>query len=183
MELLQKFTEEQIKNQVDKARQVVENITMGNIHSNDRVRNNVESRMIYSKLLRETGLTFKYIAGTLSKDHTTIIHYINLMNNLIETEPEVNHKYAKCRDIFFAGRENHKIEFDAIKANQKLEECMERYKRAAFEKDRAISFNKKLSRLRDIVELIDSRTPKGAEQKIFMAINRMFNGLEYYKDE
>jgi hypothetical protein len=40
-----------------------------------------------------------------------------------------------------------------------------------------------VSRLRDIVDMIDDRTPKGQEKKIWMAINRMFNGLEYFKDE
>jgi hypothetical protein len=183
MESKQKFTEEELKSQVQKAKEVVESITLGNIHTNSRLRNNVESRMIYSKLLRESGLTFKYIGSTMNKDHTTVIHYINLMNDLIETEPQVNHKYAKCRDLFFAGREKHKIEFDAIKANRKLEEYMYAYRKAASERDAAKDFNRKVSRLRDIVDMIDDRTPKGQEKKIWMAINRMFNGLEYFKDE
>jgi len=161
---------------VEKAKEIVENITMGNVSSNNRLRVNVESRMIYSKLLRESGLTFKYIASSIGKDHTTIIHYVHLLSNLLETEPSVNHKYAKCRDLFFAGRENHKIEYDSVKMAQQLEEYIHAYRKASGERDRAIDFNRRVSRLRDIVELIDERTPKGHERRVWTMINRMFNG-------
>lgn len=165
-----------MKSQVEKAKEVVEKITMGNIESPNRLRNNVESRMIYSKLLRESGLTFKYIGSTMKKDHTTVIHYVNLLKSLIETEPSVNHKYAKCRDLFFAGRENHKIEYDSVKMSQKLEEYMSAYRKVLGERDRAVDFNRRVSRLRDIVELVNERTPKGQERRVWMMINRMFNG-------
>lgn len=168
---------------MEKAREIVEKITMGNVSSNDRLRVNVESRMIYSKLLRESGLTFKYIASSIGKDHTTIIHYVHLLSNLLETEPSVNHKYAKCRDLFFAGREKHKIEYDALHANKKLEEYVSAYRRVSGERDRALEFNKRVSRLRDIVELIDERTPKGQERKVWVMINRMFNGGIDHADE
>lgn len=161
---------------MEKAKEIVEKVTMGSVKSNDRLRVNVESRMIYSKLLRESGLTFKFIATSIGKDHTTIIHYVHLLSNLLETEPSVNHKYAKCRDLFFAGREKHKIEFDALKSNQRLEEYVQAYRKAAGERDRALEFNRRVSRLRDIVELLDERTPKGQERRVWVMINRMFNG-------
>jgi len=149
---------------------------MGNVTSRDRLRVNVESRMIYAKLLRESGLTFKFIASSLGKDHTTIIHYVQLLSSLLETEPSVNHKYAKCRDLFFAGREDHKIEYDSVKLANQLEEYMQAYRKASNERDRAVDFNRRVSRLRDIVELVDERTPKGQERRVWTMINRMFNG-------
>lgn len=165
-----------MENQVQKAKQIAEEVTMGNVSSKDRLRVNVECRMIYSKLLRESGLTFKYIASSLGKDHTTIIHYVQLLSSLLETEPSVNHKYAKCRDLFFAGREKHKIEYDSVKMAQQLEEYMQAYRKASNERDRAVDFNRRVSRLRDIVELLDERTPKGHERRVWTMINRMFNG-------
>lgn len=154
------------------------------IHNRRRLRNVVDSRMIYAKLLREDGMTYKDIGKTIKKDHTTIIYYVNQIDALIGNDPVINYSYAKCRDMFFEGREKHKIEFDQIEAARKIREYMDMYDKAKRERDQAMETNRKVRRLSEIIQLIDERTPKGQEQKVWTVINRMFNGgLENQYDD
>jgi len=170
-----KFTEA-MSEQVKKAKEVVESVTFVDIHNKRRLRSVVDARMIYAKILREDGMTFKSIGRTIGKDHSTIMYYVGMLDSLIESDPGLNTSYAKCRDLFFAGREEHKIEFDQIHAAKKIREYMDMYDKAKRERDQAIDFGRRLRRLRNIVNLIDERTPKGQEERVWTIINRMFNG-------
>jgi hypothetical protein len=183
MDSRQKFTEEMMSEQVKKAREVVESVTFVDIHNKRRLRSVVDARMIYAKILREDGMTFKSIGRTIGKDHTTIMYYIGMLDSLIESDPALNSAYAKCRDLFFAGREEHKIEFDQIQAAKKIREYMDLYDKAKRERDNAVDFSRRLRRLSDIVQLIDERTPKGQEKRVWTIINRMFNGGLDNQDE
>ena len=64
------------KNEVEIVRKIVEQVTGVNIFEKNRKRFVVEARAIYSTLLRDVGYSFPFIAETLGKDHTTIIHYM-----------------------------------------------------------------------------------------------------------
>jgi hypothetical protein len=111
------------------------------------------------------------------------MYYIGILDSLIESDPSLNSAYAKCRDLFFAGREEHKIEFDQIQAAKKIREYMDLYDKTKRERDQAMDFSRRLRRLKDILQLIDERTPKGQEKRVWTIINRMFNGGLDNQDE
>ena len=153
-----------------------------NIKSKRRTRDIVDAKMIYSKLLREKGFTLKKIGETLGKDHTTIIHYIRAMDNLIETEPNMNNTYAKCRDIFFEGEEREaQIDPEILKIRMK--DLRRQCNILNIELQKQKEQNRRYKRLSELVSVLDQRIPKGKEEQFKTIINRVFNNIEYYVKE
>lgn len=152
------------------------------IKSKRRTRDIVDAKMIYSKLLRERGFTLKRIGETLGKDHTTVIHYIRCIDNLIETEPNINNIYAKCRDIFFEGDPSDRdIDPEILKI--KMNELRREYSKIKIELEREKEQNRRFKRLKGLVTMLDERIPKGKEEQYKIIINRVFNNIEYYIEE
>lgn len=77
------------------------NITYQGMISKKRIRPYVEARMIISFLLKKhTSLTLKQIAELINKsDHSSVIHLINVCNNLIETKPDFKNKILKIENL------------------------------------------------------------------------------------
>jgi len=182
MELKQKYTEGIKEQHAQKAREIVEEVMLVSLSSKRRTREIVDGKMIYSKLLRERGYTLKTIGETLGKDHTTIIHYIRSIENLIETEPNINNAYAKCRDIFFEGEEQEP-ELDPEVLKIRIKQCTKEYDTMKVTLQREKEYNRRLKRLRQIVNMLDERIPKGKEDKYQAIINRVFNNIEDYLKE
>ncbi len=172
MELKQLSIEDQ-RSDVDVVRSIVEMVTGVSILTKNRKRFVVEARMIYSTLLREAGYSLPFIAETLKKDHTTIIHYIQSLKDLKETDIHMMRKYLRCRELFLSEKQpvnlvddcdKLRLEIEIVKAeNYLLSEELNQFK---------ISDE---NRLRKIMKLIDENTPKGYELIVERKIRKMFD--------
>jgi len=148
-------------------------VTGVSILAKNRKRFVVEARMIYSTLLREAGYSLPFIAETLKKDHTTIIHYIQSLKDLKETDIHMMRKYLRCRELFLSEKQpvnlvddcdKLRLEIEIVKAeNYLLSEELNQFK---------ISDE---NRLRKIMKLIDENTPKGYELIVERKIRKMFD--------
>ena len=69
---------------MEKLKEIVSQVFDTNINIKTRKRNNVEARMIFSKILREDGNTFESIGKAINKDHSTIVYYANQASILIK---------------------------------------------------------------------------------------------------
>lgn len=98
MELKQRsFTEE--RNRIDGIKNVVEMVTGCNIMSLSRTRDHVEARMIFSSLLKDTGMHVQSIAYNLKKSRYIADYYLNRVVELLEIDHTFRKVYLKCKEI------------------------------------------------------------------------------------
>ena len=147
-----------------------------NIMDKNRFRQVVDARIVFSKIIRERGYTFSSIARYLSKDHTTIIHYICECNSLIQTNDKIMETYLICRDKFLQDKDAllTYTDKDAVKEMIVLKNDIENL---MLKNSRIKNLEIKYERLNEIINLIDKRTPEGDEHRIRKEIMKMFNGL------
>lgn len=163
------------------AKKVVEQVLNANIHAKNRERANVDARMLYSKLLREMGMSLKSIGATLNKDHSSIVHYLDVINRLIESDKTTQLNYLRCKEKYYENRQPEYVgEEKAI--SKQLAEAEKKINKLMLELDKISNTEIKYERLSSIINLIDSRTPRGKERSIERRINLMFNGLENIED-
>jgi chromosomal replication initiation ATPase DnaA len=79
---------------------IVEMVTSASIMANNKKKENVEARMIYSYILRHSlGTSLASIGTSISKDHTTILHYLKKMDTLLLADPELVKKHIICKEL------------------------------------------------------------------------------------
>ena len=156
---------------------IVENMFGVDIMKKRRGRDFVNARLIYSKILRDAGCTFESIADSLNKDHTTIIHYIDISNSIFMQDDQLSEKYFVCKDLFLKDNPQLSREYKEFEMASKIfrltserDELLKRIKWAN-------EIKAKYERLEGIIELINMRTPIGLEKSIEMKINRMCNEI------
>lgn len=166
-------------------RQIVEEVCGLNIMDKNRSRDRVDARVIYAKILREYGYTYPDIGAIMSKDHTTIIHYCNIFEDVSDTVPDMKIKYNKCRKMFvgedLVGEDYTKEELIAQLNNTRQElyslsvkfEELSEYKRKKMDEE---------ERFGRIYKLIRSRTPIDKEDEVERRINAMLNNRYRYQE-
>ena len=85
---------------MEKLKDIVSKVFDTDINIKTRKRNNVEARMIFSKILREDGNTFESIGNAINKDHSTIVYYVNQASVLIKQSIELSDKYLECKNCY-----------------------------------------------------------------------------------
>lgn len=88
------FMEERKK--IDDLRKVVEMVTGERILSTTRYRREIEARMIFSSLLKDTGMHVESIAYNLKKSRYSVDYYLKRFNDLIELDSNFRSLYLKC---------------------------------------------------------------------------------------
>ena len=91
------FTEERKK--IDNLRKVVELVTGERILSVTRYRGEVEARIIFSSLLKDTGMHVESIAYNLKKSRYAADYYLKRFNDLVELDSNFKSLYVKCKDM------------------------------------------------------------------------------------
>ena len=145
-----------------------------------RKRNVVNARMIYSYILRERGWSYKGLGRNINKDHSTIIHYVKNIKGYMKSDVELRDSFRLVVDKFESYRKSDLfLTEDELKSE--LIHLRTDNKNLSLELDvlklQLKSHNEKQLRLRTIYSIINSRTPRGQEQKIEGLINRMYNGV------
>lgn len=153
------------------------------IKSRKRSREIVDARMLFAKILRERGHTTTAIGRYLGKDHTTIVHYGLMVDDVLAQLPYYHNQYVKCYTEFMRDKEptvfsitERELQMSNISLKSQLE-------RLILENTALQTQVDKYKRLENIIEYIENRTPIGKESFVLRKINLMFNGLSDYGQE
>jgi len=162
---------------MEKLKEIVSQVFDTDINIKTRKRNNVEARMIFSKILREDGNTFESIGKAINKDHSTIVYYVNQASVLIKQSIELSDKYLECKNCYI---DNLDVVLPQMKYDELKSEVIELKflcNRLATERNEIIKVQEKYNRIKKIINLVAERTHIGKEEFIERKINQMFNGI------
>jgi chromosomal replication initiation ATPase DnaA len=162
---------------MEKLKEIVSKVFETNINIKTRKRNNVEARMIFSKILREDGNTFESIGKAINKDHSTIVYYVNQASVLIKQSIELSDKYLECKNCYI---DNLDVVLPQMKYDELKDEVVELkflVNKLASERNEIIKVQEKYNRIKKIINLVAERTHVGKEEFIERKINQMFNGI------
>ena len=162
---------------MEKLKEIVSKVFDTNINIKTRKRNNVEARMIFSKILREDGNTFESIGNAINKDHSTIVYYVNQASVLIKQSIELSDKYLECKNCYI---DNLDVVLPQMKYDELKNEVLELnllINQLTIERNEIIKVQEKYNRIKKIINLVAERTHVGKEEFIERKINQMFNGI------
>ena len=162
---------------MEKLKEIVSKVFETNINIKTRKRNNVEARMIFSKILREDGNTFESIGKAINKDHSTIVYYVNQASVLIKQSIELSDKYLECKNCYI---DNLDVVLPQMKYDELKNEVLELkllINQLTIERNEIIKVQEKYNRIKKIINLVAERTHVGKEEFIERKINQMFNGI------
>jgi hypothetical protein len=162
---------------MEKLKEIVSQVFDTNINIKTRKRNNVEARMIFSKILREDGNTFESIGNAINKDHSTIVYYVNQASTLIKQSIELSDKYLECKNCYI---DNLDVVLPQMKYDEIKNEVLELkllINQLTIERNEIIKVQEKYNRIKKIINLVAERTHVGKEEFIERKINQMFNGI------
>ena len=162
---------------MEKLKEIVSKVFGTDINIKTRKRNNVEARMIFSKILREDGNTFESIGKAINKDHSTIVYYVNQASVLIKQSIELSDKYLECKNCYI---DNLDVVLPQMKYDELKSEVIELKflcNRLATERNEIIKVQEKYNRIKKIINLVAERTHFGKEEFVERKINEMFNGI------
>ena len=162
---------------MEKLKEIVSQVFETNINIKTRKRNNVEARMVFSKILREDGNTFESIGNAINKDHSTIVYYVNQASVLIKQSIELSDKYLECKNCYI---DNLDVVLPQMKYDEIKNEVLELkllINQLTIERNEIIKVQEKYNRIKKIINLVAERTHVGKEEFIERKINQMFNGI------
>ena len=91
------FTEERKK--IDGLLNIVELVTGERILSVTRYRGEVEARIIFASLLKDTGMHVESIALSMKKSRYAAEYYLKRFNDLVELDSTFRSLYLKCKEM------------------------------------------------------------------------------------
>ena len=162
---------------MEKLKEIVSQVFETDINIKTRKRNNVEARMIFSKILREDGSTLQAIGKAINKDHSTVIYYVNQASNLIKQSIELSNKYLECKNCYINNLDVvlPQMKYDELK--NEVVELKALINQLTEERNEIIKVKEKYNRIKKIINLVAERTHVGKEEFIEKKINQMFNGI------
>jgi hypothetical protein len=92
------------RKKIDDLRNIVELVTGERIISTTRYRGEVEARMIFAKLLNDTGMHIDSIAYNMKKSRYSADYYINRFYDLIEVDSDFRQLHQKCKTLVDANK-------------------------------------------------------------------------------
>jgi len=91
------FMEE--KKKIENIRNIVEMVTGERILSVTRYRGEVEARMIFASLLKDTDMHVESIALSMKKSRYAAEYYLKRFNDLVELDSKFRSLYLKCKEM------------------------------------------------------------------------------------
>ena len=161
---------EYIPDEFKELHQVILNLTGVDVFENKRkFRKIVNSKMVYSKILRSQGFTYSKISNSLKLNHASVIYYVKSANELLQVDKELKHLFDSVTLSYKSNYLKHTKE-EANIENLALKAEIEMLKVEI----------KKLNepkRLGSIIKLLRDNLPVGKEKKMELAIKKVLNGL------
>lgn len=168
--------------EMESLKEVINEMFNIDIMKNSRKRELVNGRYIYSKILRGRGHSFKSIGKSIKRDHSTVMYYIDKINFLLKQDEQLAEKYIICKDVFLKDKPKVSDMLDDKDLVLKMTQLIAENEELILDRERILSMNRKYNRIHKIIDLIDERTPKGAESIVHNKIIKMFNGLFYQQE-
>jgi hypothetical protein len=166
----------QSRKEIEELIDIIKNIMNVDITKKTNERIYVDGRMVFSKILTDRGYGISILGRAIKKHHSTIIHYRDGANNLLDTNEIFSQKYFACKDKFMSDKG------DVLKISNK-EQLLNQMDALILDRNELLKEVQKHRRLKNIIDYIDKRTPSGKEPFVLRKINLMFNGLTDYGQE
>lgn len=166
-----------MKNDFENVKKVVELIMGGDIFANNRRRIAVETRMMMGSILRDMNYSLNEIGRYMKKDHSTIIHYVKTLDNLIESDQVLLKKYIKCRELLTI-KEQPAAETELFEDYRMLKlkvELLEKEKEVLIQEKKDLMIGQNV-RMNNIFRLIEEHTNHGTEFLMERKLRKIFNG-------
>jgi hypothetical protein len=84
---------------IENIRNIVEMVTGERILSTTRYRGEVEARMIFASILKDTGMHVESIALSMKKSRYAAEYYLKRFNDLVELDSKFRSLYLKCKEM------------------------------------------------------------------------------------
>jgi len=94
------------KEESDSLKEIVDSVFSVDIFSDNRRRNVIDARHVYSKILREKGYSYESIGSSIKKNHATIIHYVKNIDSILKYDKSLSERYFTCKLLFSKDRES-----------------------------------------------------------------------------
>ena len=166
----------QSQKEIEELIDIIKNVMNVDITKKSGKREYVDGRMVFSKILTDRGYGIATLGKAIKKHYSTIIHYREEANNLLDTNSLFVEKYFSCKDKFMSD----KADATKISSKEKLHNQMDAL---ILDRNKLLAEVQKYRRLKNIIEFIESRTPSGKESLVLRKINLMFNGITDYDRE
>ena len=166
----------QERKEIEELIDIIKNVMNVDITKKTNERIYVDGRMVFSKILTDRGYGITVLSRAIKKHHSSIIHYRDSANDLLDTNELFGDKYFACKDKFMSDKE------DIFKISNK-EQLLNQIDALILDRNTLLKEVQKHRRLKNIIEYIDKRTPNGKESIVLRKINLMFNGLTDYGQE
>lgn len=148
------------------------------IHNKCREVSYVMARSIYYAILRELGYGYSAIAKSVNKNHATIIHSLQTLDDLMSYDKNLKHDYEVVRDIFFDDTTNYHF-INATRSDL--------IKRAISLQKQNNSLNLSIERLNDslnrydkIINQLEQRTLTDEQLSLVSRkLNNILNGIHH----
>ena len=101
----------------EELKKIVNDVFLVDIDIENRKRDVVDARKVYSKILRDSGYSYELIGKTINKNHATIMHYVKNIEHLMSYDQILRNKYVACKDVFI---EKKKSILDQVKKDEDI---------------------------------------------------------------
>lgn len=91
---------------MDELKTIVNNIFLTDVDSDNRQRQVVDARKVYSKILRDLGYSCQAVGDSIKKDHATILHYQKSIEYLLAYDSTLRAKYKACKNAFLSDKQH-----------------------------------------------------------------------------
>jgi hypothetical protein len=89
-----------IEQKISDAKVIVQTVTGYDVTVRNRLRERVNARSIYCKMLFDSGVKKNRIAKSLNQNHATVINAIKILKKLIDTDRDFADVYTECSEWF-----------------------------------------------------------------------------------
>lgn len=133
--------------------------------------------MIFSLILNQSGYSAKAIGREMGYDHSSILHHITTMEELIKQDNDIRYFYLSAKEEFDNGKVELPLQCELydlpLRIINYLDGLLMENKQLRLEARQLREI--KSDRLAGIFDLINNNTPIGAESIIERKIKRLLN--------
>ena len=152
-----------VEKEISDLKTIVNNVFGIDLDRKIKKRPFVNSRIVYSKILKDRGYAYVTIAKSLKKDHSTIIYYIDSFTSIMQQDSVFANNYIMCKDAFLKDNPFLSDILSNTDIISQLVSLSAENRKLILERDKVLKTANTYKRLKKVIEFIDSNTPQGKE--------------------
>ncbi len=165
-----------VEKEISDLKTIINNVFGVDLNRNIRKRPFVNSRIIYSKILKDRGYGYIVIGKSLNKDHSTIIHYVQQFERIMYQDEVFAKNYIMCKDAFLKDNPFLTDILSNTDIISQLVSLSAENRKLILERDKVLKTANMYRRLKRVIEFIDINTPEGKEYIAENRIKFLLNG-------